>query len=102
MAYEVVITIDEPPYERILEVEASPSPGKAPDRSGPPGSGGPGYPPSAGIESVRFADDDPVEADRGDEVPSSFFSAHEEEIADRVIDKESERHRNRYATHPRV
>lgn len=89
---EIVVSLDEPPYERILDVDASPSPGKAPDRSGPPGSGGPGYPPSPGIEEVKFADDDPVEEDRGKEVSSEFFNEHEDEITDEVLRKDQKRH----------
>lgn len=85
MTIEVVIPLDVPPHERILEVKASPSPGKAPDRSGRPGSGGPGYPPSPGIKEVKFAADDPVEADRGLEVSREFFNEHEDYICEQVL-----------------
>jgi len=93
---EVVISLDEPPYERILAVNASPSTGKAPDRGGAPGDGGPGYGPSPGIREVKFADDDPVETDRGDEVSQEFFSEHEDEICDQVIEDAAERHNPRH------
>ena len=91
---EIVISLgDEEPYERILEVDANPSPGKAPDRSGPPGSGGPGYGPTPGIRTVKFADSDPIEEDRGKEVSAEFFNEHEDEIVDSIFEKKAKKER---------
>jgi len=102
MGIEVVIALDEPPYERILDVDASPSLGKAPDTSGPPGSGGPGYGPSPGISGVRFADDDPIEEERGNEVSQEFFSEHENEICDQVLEDAERRHDPRHRNPPGI
>mgnify|MGYP006430331785 CR=1 FL=1 len=90
---EVVIALDEPPYERILDVDANPSPGRAPDRSGAPGDGGPGYPASPNIRGIRFDESDPVEEDRGDEVSQEFFSRHEDEIVEGILENMRERAR---------
>jgi len=84
--YEVVIPLDEEPYERILTVDASPEPGKRPSRSGP------GYGATPGIYEVRFSEDDPVPEDRGTEVSAKFFDRHEDTIARQVLQLEERRH----------
>jgi len=88
---QITVPLDTRPHERILEVEAHPRPGKAPDRSGRPGSGGPGYPPSANVQSVCFSADDPVEADRGREVSREFYAEHEETIREAVLEHAARR-----------
>lgn len=91
--YEVVIPLDEEPYERILDVDASPEPGRPAKRTGRPSNCHPAEPATPGIHEVRFAENDPVPEDRGTEVSAEFFSEHEDTIAEQVLQLEERRHR---------
>ena len=96
--YEVVISVDEEPYERILDVKASPSPGRSAKRNGPPSKCYPAEGATPGIRDVKFSKHDPVNP--GGDVPESFFSEHDGEIAEQVIAEEAKRERERQYIEP--
>jgi hypothetical protein len=100
---EIVVGIDQPPYERILEVSGTAHSGSSPSMN----YGGlpqPGTPPRFETKEVEWHDDDPLasdpDADAGD--PVEFFERHDEEIHDQALENEQQRYDNRYATHPDV
>jgi len=90
--YEVIISLDEEPYERILDVDASPSPGRPAKRTGRPENCHTAEPATPGIRGVRFAEDDPVPEDRGEPVSAEFFNRHEDTIVRQVLQEEEQRH----------
>jgi len=100
---EIVVPIDEEPYERILEVEGVAHEGSSPSMNYG-GLPSPGEPPRFEITSVEWHEDDPVLNDPDAEVedPVRFYERHDGEIHDQALDMEAARSEGRWGDHPDV
>jgi hypothetical protein len=100
---EIVIAIDEKPFERILDVEGVAHEGSSPsiNYGGLPS---PGEPPRFEVTSVEWHEYDPLvedpDADPGD--PVAFFERHEEEVHEQALENKQQRYDDRWGGHPDV
>lgn len=95
---EIVVSIDQEPYERILEVDGTFHEGSKPKMN----YGGlpqPGEPPTFSPTDVEWHESDPLDG-KGD--VDEFYESHEEEVHRQALEKESKRYENRMGSHPDV
>ena len=95
---EIVIPIDDEPWERILDVEGVAHEGSSPSMNYG-GLPSPGEPPRFEVTNVEWHEYDPLDG-QGD--PVEFYERHEEEVHDQALENEQQRYDDRWAGHPDV
>jgi len=100
---EIVVAIDEEPFERILEVDGVAHEGSSPNMNYG-GLPSPGEPPRFEVADVDWHEYDPLvedpDADPGD--PVEFYERHEAEVHDQALENKQQRYDNRWGSHPDV
>jgi len=90
MEFEAVISLDEEPWERLLDVEGVAHEGSSPSMN----YGGlpqPGEAPHFEVTDVSWSDYDPVDSEeRGD--PVLFYEQHEDEIHEQALEAAQEQY----------
>lgn len=115
---EIVIPIDDEPWERILDVEGVAHEGSSPNMNYG-GLPSPGEPPHFEVTNVEWHEYDPLDGEgstdrsrselssqprEGDLTgdPVEFYVRHEEEVHDQALENKQKRYDDRWAYHPDV